>query len=170
MSAGVLLDTSFLITLVNAQRRHHAIARSYYLHLLNSGVPMRLSSIAASEFAMGQPLTELALNNFRPLDFNLVHAHEAARLWNALGQRDEGDARAVIRDDVKLIAQASREGIGYLLTEDASTLLKYCERLRVSGHIRTRAIVLADGFDPSALREDGQRDLFAGAESKPPGT
>ena len=169
MSAGVLLDTSFLITLVNAQRPHHAVARSYYLHLLNSGDPMRLSSIAASEFAIKQPLTELALNNFRPLDFNLVHAHEAARLWHALGQRDEGDARAVIRDDVKLIAQASREGIGYLLTEDASTLHKYCERLRVSGHIRTLAIVLANGFDPSALREDGQRDLFAGAEGQPPG-
>ncbi|MBS0576642.1 MAG: hypothetical protein JSS45_09520 [Proteobacteria bacterium] len=54
-----------------------------YQHLLNSGVPMRLSSIAASEFAIKQPFTELALNNFRPLDFNLIHAHEAARLWNA---------------------------------------------------------------------------------------
>lgn len=57
MSAGVLLDTGFLITLVNAQRPHHSIARSYYLHLLNSGMPMLLSSIAASEFAIKQPLT-----------------------------------------------------------------------------------------------------------------
>lgn len=169
MSAGVLLDTSFLITLVNAQRPHHAIARAYYLHLLNSGDPMRLSSIAASEFAIKQPLTELALNNFRPLDFNLAHAHEAARLWNALGRRDSGDAQAVVRDDVKLIAQASREGIGVLLTEDASTLHKYCERLRASGHVSTRAIVLAHGFDASALREDGQLDLLAGIEGELPG-
>lgn len=170
MSAGVLLDTSFLITLVNAQRPHHAVARLYYLHLLNSGVPMRLSSIAASEFAIKQPLSELPLNNFRPLDFNLAHAHEAARLWNALGQRDDGDARAVIRDDVKLLAQATREGIGVLLTEDASTLHRYCERLRLSGHISTRAIVLANGFDPNALSGDGQRDLFEGAQGKPPDT
>lgn len=169
MSAGVLLDTSFLITLVNAQRPHDAIARSYYLHLLNSGVPMRLSSIAASEFAIKQPLKELPLDNLRSLDFNLVHAHEAARLWNALGQRDDGGARAVVRDDVKLLAQASREGIGYLLTEDTSTLYRYCVRLRLSGHLNTRAIVLAHGFDPSALREDGQRDLFAGAEGETPG-
>jgi hypothetical protein len=170
MSAGVLLDTSFLITLVNAERPHHSIARSYYLHLLKSGVPMRLSSIAASEFAIKQPMTELALNSFRPLDFNLVYAHEAARLWNALGRRDTGDAQAVVRDDVKLIAQASREGIGYLLTEDVSTLQKYCERLRVSGHISTRAIVLANGFDSSALREDGQLDLLAGIKGEPPGS
>lgn len=168
MSAGVLLDTSFLITLVNAQRNHHAVAKQYYLHLLNSGIPMRLSSIVASEFAIKQPLTELALNNFRPLDFNLIHAHEAARLWNALGQRDPGDARAVVRDDVKLLAQASREGIGFLLTEDASTLHKYCDRLRASGHVRTRAIVLAAGFDPGALREDGQRDLLTGIEGETP--
>lgn len=158
MSAGVLLDTSFLITLVNAQRPHHAIARSYYLHLLNSNVPMRLSSIVASEFAIKQPLADLPLSNFRPLDFNLIHAHEAARLWNAIGQREAGDARAVIRDDVKLLAQASRERIAFLLTEDASTLHKYCERLRAAGLISTRTILLAHGFDGSAVREDGQRD------------
>lgn len=147
-SSAEPLDISFLITLVNAQRPHHSVARSQYLHLLNSGGPMRLSSIAASEFAIKQRLTELALNNFRPLDFNLVHAHEAARLWNALGQRDVGDARAVIRDDLKLLAPASRQGIGVLLIEDASTLHKYCERLRASGHLSTRALVLADGFRP----------------------
>ena len=162
MSTEVLLDTSFLITLVNAHRPHHAIARQYYRHLLVNNLPMRLSAIAAAEFAIKQPLTELPLGNFRPLDFNLVHAHEAARLWNALGQRDAGDARAMVRDDVKLLAQASREGIGFILTEDASTLHKYCERLRAAGQITTRAIVLADGFDPGALREDGQGDLLIG--------
>lgn len=75
----------------------------------------------------------------------------------------------MVRDDVKLLAQASREGIGVLLTEDPSTLFKHCVRLRLSGHLTTRAIVLAHGFDPSALRGDGQRDLFAGAEGEPPG-
>ena len=161
MSTEVLLDTSFLITLVNAHRPHHAIAIQYYRHLLSNNMPMRLSAIAAAEFAIKQPLTELPLGNFRPLDFSLTHAHEAARLWNALGRRGSGDAQSVVRDDVKLLAQASREGIGFILTEDASTLHKYCERLRAGGHITTRAIVLAEGFDPGALREDGQGDLLA---------
>lgn len=162
MSSEVLLDTSFLITLVNAHRDHHAIAKQYYRHLLTSNVTMHLSSIAAAEFAIKQPLTELPLGNFRPLDFSHTHAHEAARLWNALGLRNAGDARAVVRDDVKLLAQASREGIAFILTEDASSLHKYCERLRTAGQIATRAIVLAGGFDPVAMREDGQGDLLIG--------
>ncbi|HLM54389.1 MAG TPA: hypothetical protein VK325_12565 [Pseudoxanthomonas sp.] len=158
MSAEVLLDTSFLITLVDANRSNHSIARRYYQYLLRTTVPMRLSAIVAAEFAIKQPITDLPLGNFRPLDFNLTHGQQAANLWNALGQRDADDARAVVRDDVKLLAQASREQIDCVLTEDASTLQKYCERLRSAGYIKTRAIVLGYGFDPSALRSDGQKD------------
>jgi hypothetical protein len=46
-----------------------------------------------------------------------------------------------------------------ILTEDASTLYKYCERLKQAGSTQTRAIKLADGFDTCAFREDGQRGL-----------
>jgi len=31
-----------------------------------------------------------------------------------------------VRDDVKLIAQASHEAIAFILTEDNSTLYRYC--------------------------------------------
>ena len=75
-----------------------------------------------------------------------------------LGIRDEGDSRSVVRDDVKLLAQASHEDIDFILTEDGSTLYKYCERLRQTGAVQTRALKLADGFDASLLREDGQKD------------
>jgi hypothetical protein len=83
---------------------------------------------------------------------------EAARLWNAL-DRDSGDNRVVVRDDIKLMAQAAHESIPFILTEDASTLYKYCERLRNAGVLRVKAIKLVDGFDSCALREDGQRGL-----------
>jgi hypothetical protein len=76
-----------------------------------------------------------------------------------LGGHDKGDIRAVVRDDVKLMAQASHEAIPFILTEDVSTLYNYCERLRTSGKLKVRAIKLADGFDPSALRLDGQKSL-----------
>ena len=158
MSGSVLLDTSFLISLVNSHRAHHATAVQYYRHCRQHNVPMYFSSIVASEFGIKQPITELPLDHFRPLDFNLAHGQRAASLWNALGPRDQGDARAVVRDDLKLLAQARHEGIGVLLTEDAATLHKYCERLRAAGHIQTRAIVLENGFDPGALSEDGQID------------
>ena len=37
------------------------------------------------------------------------------------------------------------------LTEDASTLYKYCERLRIDGCIKLKAIKLKDGFDPGVF-------------------
>lgn len=158
MNASVLLDTSFLISLVSEHRAHHTTATQYYRHLLKSNVPMYFSAIVAAEFGIKQPITDLPLGNFRVLDFNVPHGREAANLWNALGQRDAGDNRAVVRDDVKLLAQASHEGISCILTEDASTLHKFCERLRSSGHLQTRAIMLKAGFDASAVSEGGQAD------------
>lgn len=167
MIASVLLDTSFLISLVNDHRRHHAIAVHYYSHLLTNNVPMHFSAIVAAEFGIKQPIAELPLGNFRMLDFNVVHGNVAANLWNALGGHDAEDDRAAVRDDLKLLAQASHEGIGFILTEDASTLHKHCERLHESGHLQTRAILLKDGFHATAVSDDGQDDFFVGSATEP---
>ncbi len=158
MTTTVLVDTSFLISLVDEHRPRHSIAAQYYRLALEQPVPMFLSVIVASEFSIKQPLTDLPLNQFRILPFNIPHAIRAAELWRQLG-RDDGDNRAVVRDDLKLLAQADKESIPIILTEDAQTLHKYCNRLREQGILRTRTILLADGFDPSGLRDDGQRGL-----------
>ena len=158
MTTTVLVDTSFLISLVDEHRPRHSIAAQYYRLALEQQVPMFLSVIVASEFSIKQPLTDLPLNQFRILPFNIPHAIRAAEPWRQLG-RDDGDNRAVVRDDLKLLAQADKESIPIILTEDAQTLHKYCNRLRGQGILRTRTILLADGFDPSGLRDDGQRGL-----------
>lgn len=158
MTAAVLLDTSFLISLVDGKRANHSIAAQYYRLMLEQQSPMFFSAIVAAEFAIKQPITDLPLKNFRCIPFNITHSTESARLWNLL-VRDSGDNRAVVRDDIKLMAQAAHESIPFILTEDASTLYKYCERLRDTGALRVRAIRLVDGFDSCALREDGQRGL-----------
>jgi len=150
MTISALLDTSFLISLVDANRPNHPVATNYYRLMLERQVPMFFSAIVAAEFAIKQPVTDLPLNNFRSVPFNIPHSIQAARLWNLL-VRDNGDNRAVVRDDVKLMAQAEHETIPLILTEDASTLFKYCDRLRNDGQIKVRAIKLADGFDPLAL-------------------
>jgi len=159
MSSSALLDTSFLITLVNDHRPNHETAKQYFRHMLQTEVPMYLSAIAAAEFAVKQPVTDLPLGAFRILNFNLTHGQQAAKLMNALVTHDAGDARAAVHDDVKLMAQASHEQIGVILTEDASTLHKYCERLRDGGHLQTRAITLKEGFDADVFNEDGQLGL-----------
>ncbi len=159
MTVSVLLDTSFLISLVDRNRPNHEVAARYYKLSLEQQHPLYFSAIVAAEFAIKQPITDLPLKNFRAIPFNIPHSIEAARLWNLLGKHDSSDNRAVVRDDVKLMAQASHEAIPFILTEDAATLYKYCERLRVSGGSNIRAIKLVDSFNPSAFRLDGQKDV-----------
>jgi hypothetical protein len=161
MKPSVLLDTSFLISLNNANRPNYGVAKQYYNYLLEQNIPIHFSVIVAAEFAIKESITDLPLRNFRILPFNITDSTKSASIWNLLGGHDSGDNRAVVKDDVKIIAQALRENIPFILTEDANTFYKYCERLRTNHDLNIRAIKLVDGFDPSALRLDGQTDIGA---------
>lgn len=159
MNPSVLLDTSFLISLNNDTRPNHDVAHQYYQHLLEHNIPIYFSVIVAAEFAIKESITDLPLRNFRTLPFNLPDAIEAARIWNLLGGHKSGDNRAVVRDDVKIIAQALRGNIPFVLTEDTKTFYRDCELLRISHNLDIRAITLAGGFDASVLRLDGQKNI-----------
>lgn len=161
MKPSVLLDTSFLISLVDNNRDNHQIAKSYYKHILEQKFPIYFSTIVASEFSIKQPVTDLDLKNFRFLPFNITHAIKSAEIRNLLKERDTGDNRDVVKDDMKIIAQALCENIPFVLTEDKGTFYKYCDRLRNSHSLEIRAIKLADGFVPASLRLDGQTDIGA---------
>jgi hypothetical protein len=142
---------------VNENRSNHDIATQYYHFMVEQRVPMYFSSIVAAEFAIKQSITDLPLRNFRDLQFNIPHGVKTALLMNALGKRDDDDNRVAVFNDIKLMAQAAHEKIPFIITEDASSLFKYCERLRTSKVLEVRAIKLIDGFDPTALREDDQQ-------------
>jgi len=159
MTVSVLLDTSFLISLVDSNRINHEVAKQYYKYILEKSIPIYFSSIVASEFAIKQPITDLPLNSFRTLPFNLPHSIKAAEIWSLLDGRDDGDSRSVIKDDMKIIAQALKENIEFVLTDDARTFYKYCERLRTANNWNIKAIKLADGFSSGSLRLDGQSDI-----------
>jgi predicted nucleic acid-binding protein len=159
MKPSILLDTSFFISLVGSNRTNHNVASQYYKFLLEQNIPIYFSAIVAAEFGIKQPITDLQLKNFRILPFNITHSIEAARIWNLLDGRDSGDNRSVVRDDMKIIAQALHEKIPFILTDDVKTFYKYCDRLRVSNNLNIRAIKLVDGFDSSELRPDGQKNI-----------
>jgi PIN domain nuclease of toxin-antitoxin system len=159
MKVSVLLDTSFLISLVDSSRTHHSIAALYYKYLLTNECSMYLSSIVAAEIAIKQPITDLPIKNFITIPFNIPHSIESGRIWNMLDGRDSGDNRSVVKDDMKIIAQALHEKIPFILTDDVKTFYKHCERLRASNNLNIKAVKLSDGFTPSTLRLDGQTQL-----------
>ena len=80
MAAGVLLDTSFLITLAGSHRVHHDAARLYWRHFTENGIPMYFSTIVVSEFCVKQEIDPPILRCCIVLPFNWDDAQQAASL------------------------------------------------------------------------------------------
>ncbi len=154
---SVLLDTSFLISFASPERAHHAAARQYFRECMQRQIPMYLSAIVISEFQVKQAINDLPLRNFVVLPFNVDHAMRCGILVRQL-VRDSADDRVRVKDDFKLIAQCDCEGISHLLSEDASTLVKYLQRAQAPGVPVTQSILLKDGFE-SAWFANGQKPL-----------
>lgn len=154
---SVLLDTSFLITLSDPARPHHAAALAYYRECTQRQVPMYLSTIVISEFQVKQAINDLPLRNFVVLPFNVDHAMRCGLIIRNMA-RDPEDDRVRVKDDFKLLAQCDCESISHLISEDASTLAQYLNRAQTSGLASTKTILLKDGFD-AAWFENGQTRL-----------
>lgn len=168
MADGVLLDTSFLISLADRSRPHHAVAVQYFRHFAEEGIPMFLSTIVASEFHLGQPVTDLPLDSIIVLPFNLDDAMHAAELNFTLFKGEPGTNRDSLKDDFKLLGQAKARDIAFMLTEDARTLYRYCTELKNAYKLTTKAVKLVDGFDKSHFAPGGQHDFDMTLEADAP--
>lgn len=158
----VSLDTSFLISFADPDRPNHAVAVDYFRHCLAQQIPMWISTVAAGEFEVGQPISDLPLQNFRVQPYNLPHAIRAAALFRAIRAENTApteDRRPVIINDLKIIAQAEEESIPVILTEDRNTLSRLAERLRQQGHANVRVLLLAEGFTPGRVETPAQDEL-----------
>jgi hypothetical protein len=160
MSDGAIVDTGFLISLVDRNRPCHDSAKQYYRYFLENGVTMFLPTIVAAEFAVKQPVTDLPLRNFRVLPFNLGDATCCAELNVSYYRNKHGAGqRDAVKDDFKIIAQAVEQDARVLLTEDDETLAVYCGHLRKDGKIAFRVVSLQKGFDVASVNEDGQSEM-----------
>ena len=159
----VSLDTSFLITFAAPGRPNHAVAVDYFRHCLAHRIPMCLSTIAAGEFEVKQPVSDLPLQNFRVQPYNLPHAIRAAALFRANREDSSSlieERRQIVINDLKILAQAEEEEIPVILTEDRNTLSKLAVKLRASGSVKVRVLLLADGFKPGQLETPDQDELL----------
>ena len=158
MRHGVVLDTSFLITLADPQRPRQAVAKRYFQHFLAEKMPMAVSAIVVAEFCVRQPLSTLPLEQFILLPFNHEDAEVVASLGYKVFQQADGD-RQSLKDDFKIIGHAKARDFGYLITDDADTMARYCEELRRHGVLNLRVIKLQDGFSLEPFTSDGQTDF-----------
>lgn len=167
MADGVLLDTSFLISFVDPTRKHHAVAVQFFRHFADEGMPMFLSTIAVAEFHQQQPVADLPLDAMIVLPFNLPDAMRAAELDFTRFKGTAGVSRDALKDDFKLLGQVKANDLAYVITEDASSLYKFCGELRAKRALSARAIKLEDGFDKSHFDPAGQHDFEANLGESP---
>lgn len=158
----VSLDTSFLISFADAARPNHCFAVEYFRHCVAKQIPMWISVVAAGEFEVGQPVSDLPLQNFRIQPYNLPHAIRAAALLRTLRSNSAPspqEPRTIIINDLKLIAQAEEDQIPVILTEDANTLSRLAARLRQCNAVAVRTLLLSEGFTPGRLDDPAQNEL-----------
>ena len=154
MGTGVVLDTSYLITLANPARENHDSARRYWRHFVDSQMPLFLPTIVVSEFYVKQEIPPDILRCCVVLPFNWGDARKAAELgFDQL--KSKAESRDALKDDLKIIAQAAVCGAGYLITDDVRTMYPSVQTLRTAGRVQFAAIKLEDGFDRGVF-EKGQ--------------
>ena len=124
---------------------------------------MWLSAGAAGEFEVGQPVSDLPLQNFRIQPYNLPHAIRAAALFRSIREDTPPsgeDRRPIIINDLKILAQAEEERIPVILTEDRNTLSRLADRLRQRGQAHVRVLLLTEGFTPGRLETPSQEEFL----------
>jgi predicted nucleic acid-binding protein len=122
---------------------------------------MWISTVAAGEFEVKQPISDLPLQNFKIQPYNLSHAVRAAALFRALQKSGTSaeDRRPIIINDLKIIAQAADEKIPVILTEDESTLSRISEALRAKAAVSVSVFLLKDGFSLKRFDNPSQAEL-----------
>ena len=114
MSQAVLLDSGFLIRVMNPSDPLHLVALNYFKSFVNDGIICKVSTIALAEYGVEGSLSLLPSIYLQYVPFKYEHAEVAAEFMRTiLRVKQERGAiihpRTVIPNDTKMFAQASSE-------------------------------------------------------------
>ncbi|MDD4606426.1 MAG: hypothetical protein PHH10_09000 [Dysgonamonadaceae bacterium] len=122
---SVLLDTSFLIRLLNDEDPLHKNAKGYYRYFLENDIILKVSTITIAEYCVLGKLEDLPLRDIQIIPFNLEHAKKTGEFAKVIFTENQIaienlKPRAIIPNDSKLFAQADIDkSITHFLTSDA---------------------------------------------------
>jgi hypothetical protein len=151
MAAGVVLDTSFLITLADKNRAHHETERRYWRHFLENQIPIFLPTIVVSEFCIKQEIPPDMLRCCVVLPFNWDDAQRAAKLdWKRL--RPAGIERDALKDDIKIVAQAAVADVEFVITDDADSFIPPLQDIQRRGRNSIQGHQAGRWIRPRVLR------------------
>jgi hypothetical protein len=145
MAIGLIVDTSFLISLADDTRTNHAHALAYWEYFRKKGEPIYLSTVVVSEYEVGHHLSEKVISACVPIEFGWADAMRAAE-FESYREKEEGIQRQAVKDDIKIIAQAVGKNVAFAITDDHNTFAKYSEKLRQAKRVNFKTLALRDGF------------------------
>lgn len=134
----VMLDTSFLIHLLDGRSALHSNAVGYFNYLLSQNYLPIVSTIAVAEICTIGDIKHLPLQNFVMCPFNVNHATTAGTLLKTAHKtkaRRSLKNYKIVPNEVKMLAQAQCEGVQYFATADATVkelFLRYKKQKKVS--------------------------------------
>lgn len=114
MAQAVLLDSGFLIRLMNPDEPLHTAAMGWFRQFVEQGITCKVSTIALAEYGVKDDLSHLPMQYLQVLTFHYNHAERAAGFMRTIlrVKRERGaviQPRAVVPNDTKMFAQASTE-------------------------------------------------------------
>lgn len=124
---SVLLDTSFLIRLLNSKDPLHINALAYYKYFIENDIVMKFSTISIAEFCVRDVVENLPLKDLQIIPFNLDHARIAGKFANGIFKQKnikniDIRPRAIIPNDSKLFSQAHLDkSITHFITSDSES-------------------------------------------------
>jgi len=133
MSSSVLLDTSFLIRLLNDEDPLHDNAKAYYKYLLEKGIIPKVSTISIAEYCVKGSVTDLPLKNLQIIPFNLDHAIKTGEFAKIIFDESKASnvflkPRPIIPNDSKLFASADLDKtITHFVTSDTRSQSTYAQ-------------------------------------------
>lgn len=131
MSSSVLLDTSFLIRLLNDEDPLHKNAKAYYKHFLKNGIFLKVSTISIAEYCVRGNVSDLPLKNLQIIPFNLEQASKTGTFAKIIFDASKAadvylTPRQIIPNDSKLFACADLDtSTSYFVTSDSRSLSTY---------------------------------------------
>lgn len=118
-----MLDTTFLVHLLNKRSPLHNNAMGYFNYLISQGFMPVVSTIAVAEYCTIGDIKHLPLQNLLVCPFNINHATMAAKLLKTANRSKAKRAIKnfkIVPNEVKMLAQAQCEEVQYFATADAS--------------------------------------------------
>ncbi len=140
----VMLDTCALIALVKQEDAHHRKTLDIVKFALQNNYQLLVSPIALSEYCVRHSVEQLlSFLRIKVLPFAEKHAVKSGELHRLASKGDELSSRIFVKNDTRILAQASEDGVNAILTYDEK-MMKRITSWRDDGHISKLFPVIVD--------------------------